>query len=230
MARRPTVHDCSARTGKLTSQERGRLPAHAFGLPELRKFPMYRSVGGHALPDASHARNAKSRAAALFREGGLSRAQLERVDAKADRILAQCGAGTRSAHHPRPGRHPRQLEHYSYPNRDEDDATDIGEPPAAAFEQARIRLRYMPPNLAWIFLFGDTPLQLDGEDMTYQDRRQAVAAAKRHQLEVSRSGIVSSKKLLCPECETEVFRSHNGDPELCDHCAGNPSSEPYWRP
>ena len=49
-----------------------------FGLPEERKYPM---------PDKSHAANAKARATQQVHEGNLSKADKERIDRKADKIL-----------------------------------------------------------------------------------------------------------------------------------------------
>ena len=46
---------CGARYGTLTTAQRNRLPSRSFGLPETRQYPM---------PDSSHAKNAKARAAA----------------------------------------------------------------------------------------------------------------------------------------------------------------------
>jgi len=63
---------------KLSEKKRDSLPDSKFGLPEERKYPM---------PDASHARNAKARAEQQEEKGHLSKAQKERIDRKADRIL-----------------------------------------------------------------------------------------------------------------------------------------------
>jgi hypothetical protein len=49
-----------------------------FGLPEQRKYPM---------PDESHARNAKARAAQQVKAGNLSKADEKKIDRKADKIL-----------------------------------------------------------------------------------------------------------------------------------------------
>jgi len=63
---------------KLTEQERDKLPKSEFGLPEERKYPM---------PDASHARNAKARAAQQENKGAISKAEERRIDHKADDVL-----------------------------------------------------------------------------------------------------------------------------------------------
>jgi hypothetical protein len=64
----------------LPTNERNALANKVFGLPEKRAYPM---------PDANHARNAKARAAEEFNRGNLSAAERDRIDRKADEILAQ---------------------------------------------------------------------------------------------------------------------------------------------
>ncbi len=63
---------------KLSTGVRNALADSAFGLPHTREYPM---------PDASHARNAKARAAEEFRRGKLSAAEKAQIDRKADQIL-----------------------------------------------------------------------------------------------------------------------------------------------
>ena len=63
---------------ELTAATRKHLSAREFGEPKERKYPM---------PDASHAANAKARAAQQVEAGGLSEAQAARIRAKANRIL-----------------------------------------------------------------------------------------------------------------------------------------------
>jgi hypothetical protein len=63
---------------RLTAAKKNAEPRKDFGLPGQRKYPM---------PDASHARNAKARAAQQAKKGNLSAADKKKVDAKADRIL-----------------------------------------------------------------------------------------------------------------------------------------------
>ncbi|HEY6569807.1 MAG TPA: hypothetical protein VIZ22_05930 [Candidatus Limnocylindrales bacterium] len=63
---------------ELSTKKRNAEPKSEFGLPEERKYPM---------PDKSHARNAKARAAQQRNEGNLSAADKKRIDRKADRIL-----------------------------------------------------------------------------------------------------------------------------------------------
>ena len=63
---------------ELSERKRDSLPGSQFGLPDERKYPM---------PDKSHARNAKARAAQQVDKGNLSKADQKRIDAKADRVL-----------------------------------------------------------------------------------------------------------------------------------------------
>ncbi|HET9613807.1 MAG TPA: hypothetical protein VFP22_03250 [Candidatus Limnocylindrales bacterium] len=62
----------------LTEKQRDKLPDSKFGLPDEHKYPM---------PDESHARNAKARAAQQEERGKLSKADKAKIDRKADRIL-----------------------------------------------------------------------------------------------------------------------------------------------
>jgi hypothetical protein len=63
---------------RLNAAKKNAEPSKEFGLPDQRKYPM---------PDASHARNAKARAAQQEKKGNLSAADKKKIDAKADRIL-----------------------------------------------------------------------------------------------------------------------------------------------
>jgi hypothetical protein len=65
---------------ELSTDERNALDDSQFGLPHKRSYPM---------PDASHARNAKARAAEEFHKGNLSAAEKAQIDLKADQILAE---------------------------------------------------------------------------------------------------------------------------------------------
>ncbi len=62
----------------LNEKKRDKLPDSTFGLPEQHKYPM---------PDESHARNAKARAAQQEKKGNLTRGEKAKIDRKADRIL-----------------------------------------------------------------------------------------------------------------------------------------------
>jgi hypothetical protein len=62
----------------LSEKKRDKLPDSKFGLPEEHKYPM---------PDKSHARNAKARAAQQKKAGNLTASEKAKIDRKADRIL-----------------------------------------------------------------------------------------------------------------------------------------------
>lgn len=62
----------------LNTRKRDSLPKSKFGLPEERKYPM---------PDESHARNAKARAAQQVKKGTITKAEEKKIDRKADRII-----------------------------------------------------------------------------------------------------------------------------------------------
>jgi hypothetical protein len=73
---------------ELTPQKRAKLPAKDFGLPEkARSADAKKESGNYPMPDKAHARNAKSRAGQQVKEGNLTRAEKERIDRKADKIL-----------------------------------------------------------------------------------------------------------------------------------------------
>jgi hypothetical protein len=62
----------------LSTKKRNSEPKSDFGLPGERKYPM---------PDESHARNAKARAAQQEKKGNLTGAEKTKIDRKADKIL-----------------------------------------------------------------------------------------------------------------------------------------------
>jgi hypothetical protein len=64
----------------LDEKKRDKLKGSTFGLPEERKYPM---------PDESHARNAKARAAQQVKKGNLSKSDEAKIDRKADRVLGR---------------------------------------------------------------------------------------------------------------------------------------------
>lgn len=69
---------------RLTMAQRNRLHAGTFGLPAQRAYPM---------PDAAHARVAKSRAAQQLNAGRITSADKNRIDSKADRMLSAIAGG-----------------------------------------------------------------------------------------------------------------------------------------
>lgn len=74
---------------KLDASERNDLPKKEFGLPGSRKYPM---------PDASHAANAKARAAQQVKAGNLSPSSAEKIDAKANKIIQRKAGGVIPGH------------------------------------------------------------------------------------------------------------------------------------
>jgi hypothetical protein len=67
---------------ELSEEARDKLPKKDFGLPDERKYPM---------PDKAHARNAKSRAKQEYNAGNLSKAEMDKIFSKANKILAREG-------------------------------------------------------------------------------------------------------------------------------------------
>lgn len=63
---------------KLTAQARKAIPTGKFALPASRKFP---------IEDASHAGNAKARAAQQANAGNISESTKKKIDAAANRVL-----------------------------------------------------------------------------------------------------------------------------------------------
>jgi hypothetical protein len=63
---------------KLSDKKRDSLKSSQFGLPDERKYPM---------PDESHARNAKARAAQQVKKGHLTKSEERKIDRKADKVL-----------------------------------------------------------------------------------------------------------------------------------------------
>jgi hypothetical protein len=62
----------------LSTKVRNKLPKSDFGLPKERKYPM---------EDKSHAINAKARAKQQYNKGALPKGSLNRIDAKANKVL-----------------------------------------------------------------------------------------------------------------------------------------------
>lgn len=71
---------------KLKAKQRNALPKSDFGLPGERKYPM---------PDANHARAAKSRASEMEHKGSLSASSKAKIDAKANRVLDRGDRGSK---------------------------------------------------------------------------------------------------------------------------------------
>jgi hypothetical protein len=72
----------------LSPKKREKLPAKDFGLPEKAKTSKAKKESGnYPMPDATHAKNAKARAAQQKKAGNLSKSEAERVQKKADRVI-----------------------------------------------------------------------------------------------------------------------------------------------
>lgn len=73
---------------ELRSKRRARVPTKKFGLPErARTAEKKKESGNYPMPDRRHAANAKARATQQRKRRRLSRAQFDRIVAKANRIL-----------------------------------------------------------------------------------------------------------------------------------------------
>ena len=72
----------------LSAKKRANIPTKEFGLPEkARTKDAKKESGNYPMPDKSHARNAKARAAQQHERGNLTKDELDRIDRKADKIL-----------------------------------------------------------------------------------------------------------------------------------------------
>jgi hypothetical protein len=72
----------------LPAKKREQLPAKEFGLPEkARTKAAKKEPGNYPMPDKSHARNAKSRAAQQEKAGNLTKKERKKIDRKAEKTL-----------------------------------------------------------------------------------------------------------------------------------------------
>ncbi len=69
---------------KLTEADRKKIPSGQFAGPD-RSYPV---------PDKSHAANAKARATQAVNAGRMSKAEEEKIDAKANKVLGKSAAET----------------------------------------------------------------------------------------------------------------------------------------
>ena len=73
---------------ELKAKKRARIQTRKFGLPErARSADAKKESGNYPMPDKKHAVSAKGRAKQQLKRRKLSRAQYERIVAKANRIL-----------------------------------------------------------------------------------------------------------------------------------------------
>ena len=74
---------------KLTPTQRAKLPARKFGLPEKARTPEARKeTGNYPIPDRGHAISAKRLARKNRKAGNLTKDQFERIERKADKVIA----------------------------------------------------------------------------------------------------------------------------------------------
>ena len=77
----------------LTSKQRAKLPARAFGLPEkVRSDEVRKEPGNYPIPDRGHAISAKRLSAQQRKAGNLTADEFERINRKADKVLQSDGA------------------------------------------------------------------------------------------------------------------------------------------
>jgi hypothetical protein len=67
--------------------------------------------------------------------------------------------------------------------------------------QQGMRLQWLVPNNAYVFMFGDQLIRLHHEEMFFQSRAEAVAAAKRRGLKVSKGNLVTTLDGAVPAVE-----------------------------
>ncbi|PIZ04082.1 MAG: hypothetical protein COY58_05935 [Gammaproteobacteria bacterium CG_4_10_14_0_8_um_filter_38_16] len=76
---------------KLNAAQRKQIPKSKFGLPEKvgkNKEGGEAGRGAYPMPDKSHAANAKARATQQLKKGNLTKSEKAKIDAKANKILA----------------------------------------------------------------------------------------------------------------------------------------------
>ena len=72
----------------LDAKDREKIPSKDFGLPEkARTKEQKKESGNYPMPDKTHARNAKARAAQAQKDDRLSKKDQQRINRKADEIL-----------------------------------------------------------------------------------------------------------------------------------------------
>ncbi|MDQ3543257.1 MAG: hypothetical protein M3431_05250 [Actinomycetota bacterium] len=74
--------------GELTAKQRAKLPAKEFGLPEkARSSDAKKQTGNYPMPDKDHAISAKRLSRKQLNDGNLSKAEFERINRKADKVI-----------------------------------------------------------------------------------------------------------------------------------------------
>ena len=73
----------------MKTSRRAKTSSKKFGLPEkARSTKAKKKSGNYPMPDKPHARNAKARASQQLKAGRLTKREKQRIDAKADKVLA----------------------------------------------------------------------------------------------------------------------------------------------
>jgi hypothetical protein len=73
---------------QLTPNERAKLPAKDFGLPEkARTAKAKKETGNYPIPDRGHAISAKRLSRKNLEDGNLTKEEFERINRKADKVL-----------------------------------------------------------------------------------------------------------------------------------------------
>ena len=74
--------------GELTAKQRAKLPAKEFGLPEKAgSSDAKKQTGNYPVPDKGHAISAKRLSRKQLNDGNLSKAEFERINRKADKVI-----------------------------------------------------------------------------------------------------------------------------------------------
>ena len=71
---------------KLSTERRKKMPKSQFGLPKEKGTA---GRGSYPVNDKPHARNAKARASQQYNKGNLTKAEKDKIDRKADRVLGK---------------------------------------------------------------------------------------------------------------------------------------------
>ena len=73
---------------ELSANQRAKLPAKDFGLPEkARSAEAKKETGNYPMPDKGHAISAKRLSRKQRKDGNLTKVEFERINRKADKVL-----------------------------------------------------------------------------------------------------------------------------------------------
>jgi hypothetical protein len=77
---------------ELSARQRGNLPTKAFGLPEkARSAEAKKEAGNYPMPDKGHAISAKRLSRKQRKDGNLTKAEFDKINRKADKVLKSKG-------------------------------------------------------------------------------------------------------------------------------------------